>query len=73
MGGFGQSEYLRHEVLDEFASGSCEVTVIDAPAYVKYRHCLASVDISGRSKAAADGAVIWAAKLAIESPVTRVA
>lgn len=57
VGGFGESLYLRRQLSDEFTNDGCQITIIQ----------------DSSSKAAADGAVIWAAKLAVVGRVTRVA
>lgn len=57
VGGFGESPYLRHKLSEEFMCNGCQVTVIE----------------ESTSKAAADGAVIWAIQLAVVGRVTRVA
>ncbi|KAF8603201.1 hypothetical protein BDV93DRAFT_493856 [Ceratobasidium sp. AG-I] len=56
VGGFGESLYLRKKLSLAFASYGCEPTIIE----------------DSTSKAAADGAVIWAAKRAVVGRATRV-
>ncbi|KAF8603219.1 hypothetical protein BDV93DRAFT_493895 [Ceratobasidium sp. AG-I] len=56
VGGFGESLYLHRKLSLELSHHSCQVTVIE----------------DSTSKAAADGAVIWATKLAVVGRVTRV-
>jgi len=56
VGGFGDSPYLRQTLLSEFNSAGCQVTVAN----------------DATSKAVADGAVIWCAKLSVTSRATRV-
>ncbi|CAE6435583.1 unnamed protein product [Rhizoctonia solani] len=55
VGGFGESKYLRRQLNQEFAKDGCRVTIVD----------------DSTSKAAADGSVIWAAKLSVVGRVTR--
>ncbi|QRV77751.1 heat shock protein 70 kDa 12A [Ceratobasidium sp. AG-Ba] len=55
VGGFGDSPHLRHTLLSEFNSAGCQVTVAN----------------DSTSKAVADGAVIWCAKLSVTSRATR--
>ncbi|KAG8793239.1 hypothetical protein FRC12_003456 [Ceratobasidium sp. 428] len=56
VGGFGDSPYLRQKLLSEFNNAGCSVTIAN--------------DLT--SKAVADGAVIWSAKLSVVKRVTRV-
>ncbi|KAG8690508.1 hypothetical protein FRC11_011049, partial [Ceratobasidium sp. 423] len=55
VGGFGESKYLRYRLNEEFAKDECRVAIVD----------------DSTSKAAADGSVIWAAKLSVVGRVTR--
>ncbi|KAG8703977.1 hypothetical protein FRC08_002527 [Ceratobasidium sp. 394] len=55
VGGFGDSPHLRNTLLSEFNSAGCQVTVAN----------------DSTSKAVADGAVIWSAKLSVTSRATR--
>ncbi|CAE6336881.1 unnamed protein product [Rhizoctonia solani] len=57
VGGFGESKYLRRRLNQEFGKEGCRVTIVD----------------DSTSKAAADGSVIWAAKLSVVGRVTRTA
>ncbi|KAF8761577.1 ATP binding [Rhizoctonia solani] len=55
VGGFGESKYLRRRLNQEFSKDGCRVAIVD----------------DSTSKAAADGSVIWAAKLSVVGRVTR--
>ncbi|KAG8793238.1 hypothetical protein FRC12_003455 [Ceratobasidium sp. 428] len=55
VGGFGDSPYLRHKLLSEFNNVGCSVTIANELT----------------SKAVADGAVIWSAKLSVIKRATR--
>ncbi|KAG8717792.1 hypothetical protein FRC09_013664 [Ceratobasidium sp. 395] len=55
VGGFGDSPYLRQKLLSEFNNVGCSVTIAN----------------DSTSKAVADGAVIWSAKLSVIRRTTR--
>lgn len=73
VGGFGESLYLHRRLSLEFTPSGCQVAVVEDSTWVVYimrsKH---SSNFVNSSKAAADGAVIWAAKLAVVGRVTRV-